>query len=226
MYDLDKLESFKSLFSSNQKLVKRDVTGIISIGMSVLSFFTQYQMSNTLDSMKTRQNLFARQLVSVTNTSAKNYKNAKLLRGATELMETDILSLRQINRLEALILRTQSESRSLFAGLEALLSGRLSLLLVSEKEVSREFYSFRAACLDKDFMPLFPDSMQVFQVPASFMYEDGIIQAVVNLPIVPVKFSDPFVVYRYRPVPVLLGGRLAMVTASSDLVALSPDYSS
>ena len=159
MYNLDKLESFKSLFSSNHKLVKRDVTGIISIGMSVLSFFTQYQMSNTLDSMKTRQNLFARQLVSVMNTSAKNYKNAKLLRGATELMETDILSLRQINRLEALILRTQSESRSLFAGLEALLSGRLSLLLVSEKEVSREFYSFRAACLDKDFMPLFPNSI-------------------------------------------------------------------
>ena len=99
------------------------------------------------------------------------------------------------------------------------------MLLVSEKEVSREFYSFRAACLDKDFMPLFPDSMQVFQVPASFMYEDGIIQAVVNLPIVPVKFSDPFVVYRYKPVPVLLEGRLALVTASSDLVAISPDYS-
>ena len=76
MYDLDKLESFKSLFSSNHGLVKRDVTGIISIGMLVLSFFTQYQMSNTMDSMKTRQNLFARQLVSVTNTTAKNYRSA------------------------------------------------------------------------------------------------------------------------------------------------------
>jgi hypothetical protein len=110
MYDLDKLESFKSLFSSNHGLVKRDVTGVFSIGMSVLSFFIQYQMSNTMDSMKNCQNMFARQLVSVTNTSAKNYKNAMLLRGATELMETDILSLRQINRLEAHILHTQSES--------------------------------------------------------------------------------------------------------------------
>lgn len=225
VYDMDKLGGFSRLFSARQRLTKRDFSGLLSMGLSVLSLFTQYQMSSTMNEVKSRQNLFARQLISVTNTTAKNYKNAKLLRGAVDLMESDILTLRQINRLESLLLRIQSESQSLFAGLEALMSGRLSLLLVDEKEVAREFQSFKEACLEKDFAPLFADSMQVFQVPASYTYSAGIVQVVVDLPIVPVKFSDPFVLYRYRPVPVLLGKQLALVTADSDMIALSADYS-
>ena len=55
------------------------------------------------------------------------------------MLEANILSLGHVSKLEAVVLAVVEEVQQFFSGLDDLLSGRLTLSLVSEEVVSNEF---------------------------------------------------------------------------------------
>ena len=81
----------------------------------------------------------------MSNASALNSQNIRRLHGALFMLDANILSLSHVSKLQAVVLSVVEEVQEFFSGLDDLLSGRLTLSLVSEKVVSSEFMEFRAA---------------------------------------------------------------------------------
>ena len=102
----------------------------MAVALSAAALYDVEELRGTVDQMKTRQNELVRQLVSVSNASALNSKNIRRLRGVLVMHEANILS-----KLEAVVLSVMEEVQEFFSGLDDLLSGHLTLSLVSEKDV-------------------------------------------------------------------------------------------
>ena len=93
----------------------------------------------------------------MSNASALNSQNIRRLRGALVMLEANILSLSHVSKLQAVVLSVVEEVQEFFSGLDDLLSGRLTLSLVSEKVVSSEFMEFRAAAQKQGYDSVFPE---------------------------------------------------------------------
>ena len=81
--------------------------------------------------------MLVRQLVSVSNATIATAKNVWKLEGTFHMIENNVLGLRHVATMEAVELRIEEEVNGFFNGLDDLLSGRLTLSLVSES-----FYFF------------------------------------------------------------------------------------
>ena len=119
----------------------------MAVALSAAALYDVEALRGTVDEMKTRQNELVRQLVSVSNASALNSQNIRRLRGALVMLEANILSLGHVSKLEAVVLAVVEEVQQFFSGLDDLLSGRLTLSLVSEEVVYSMFMEFRAAAI-------------------------------------------------------------------------------
>ena len=111
----------------------------------------------------------------MSNTSALNSQNIRRLRGALVMLDANILSLSHVSKLEAVVLSVVEEVQEFFSGLDDLLSGRLTLSLVSEKVVSSEFMEFRAAAQKQGYYCVFPEPAQVFQLLVSSYSRNGLV---------------------------------------------------
>jgi hypothetical protein len=220
-----RIHGYADLFNAQHTRQKRDVSGFVGIGLSIFSLFSDYQMHSTLSEVKNRQNLFARQILSVTNATITSVKNLRILKGAIDVIKADVTSLIHVLKLETAVTRMLGKTTSFFNGLETLLSGRLSLGLVSLPSVKEEFQAFVKACEAVDFTPLFKDYNQIFQLPVSFAVENGVVQILVSVPITPKSMQDSFSLFRYRSLPVLVSGHLVRLRSDTDMIAFSKDYS-
>ena len=127
--------------------------------------------------------------------------------------------------VEAAVLQISSMAGKLFRGLEELMAGRLSFDLVHDEEVRREFRELRSAAFNKGYEVVFPSPSQVFQLPASFLAENGKVHVVVDVPIVPIRHFNDFDLYHYHSVPFLLGNQLVRVRSTDSLLAVNKDKS-
>ena len=197
----------------------------MAVALSAAALYDVEALRGTVDEMKTRQNELVRQLVSVSNASALNSQNIRRLRGALVMLEANILSLGHVSKLEAVVLAVVEEVQQFFSGLDDLLSGRLTLSLVSEEVVSTEFVEFRAAARKQGYDSVFPEAAQVYQLSASFYSRNGSVFILVPVPIIPVKESGEFDLYKFTPLPVLVGRHLLQLSGDSDFLAISKDKS-
>ena len=91
------------------------------------------------------------------------------------------------------------------------MAGRLSFDLIHDKEVRWEFRELRLAAFDKGYEVVFSSPSQVFQLPASFLAENGKVHIIVDVPIVPIRHYKDLDLYYYHSVPFLLGNQLVRV---------------
>ena len=133
--------------------------------------------------------------------------------------------MEQILEVEAAVLQISSLADKLFRGLEELMAGRLSFDLIHDKEVRREFRELRSAAFNKGYEVVFPSPSQVFQLPASFLAENGKVHVIVDVPIVPIRHYNDFDLYHYHSVPFLLGIQLVRVRLMDSLLAVNKDKS-
>ena len=104
------------------------------------------------------------------------------------------------------------------------MAGRLSFDLIHDEEVRREFRELRSAAFSKGYEVVFPSPSQVFQLPASFLAENGKVH-VVDVSIVPIRHYNDFDLYHYRSMPFLLGTQLVRVRLTDSLLAVNKDKS-
>ena len=71
----------------------------------------------------------------------------------------------------------------------------------------------------------FPSPSQVFQLPASFLAENGKVHVIVDIPIVPIRHYNSFDLYHYQCVPFLLGNQLVRVRSTDSQLAVNKDKS-
>ena len=57
--------------------------------------------------------------------------------------------------------------------------------LVSSKVAKREISDLKTATFNSGFELVFQDFSQIYQLPASYMAEEGVISVVVDIPMVP-----------------------------------------
>ena len=133
--------------------------------------------------------------------------------------------MEQILEVEAMVLQISSMADKLFRGLEELMAGRLSFDLIHDEEVRREFRELRSAALNKGYEVVFPSPSQVFQLPTSFLAENGNVQVVVDIPIVPIRHYNNFDLYHYHSVPFLLGNQLVRVRSTDSVLPVNKDKS-
>ena len=109
-----------------------------------------------------------------------------MLKGAIDIMRANMTSLSHVFKLETAVMSMLRRTSSFFKVLEVILSGRLSLGLVNMDSVKKEFSDFIEACSAVGFRPLFDNHNQIFKLPASFVGEDGIVQVLISLPLIPI----------------------------------------
>ena len=109
--------------------------------------------------------------------------------------------MEQILEVEAAVLQISSLADKLFRGLEELMAGCLSFDLIHDEEVRQEFGELRSAAFNKGYEVFFPSPLQVFQLPASFLADNGKVHVIVDIPIVPIRYYNDFNLYHYHYVP-------------------------
>jgi hypothetical protein len=221
-----KLAHYEGVFASSEGVSrgKRDAGSLLSLGLSCLSLFTGWQMSSTMDDIKTRQNLFAKQLVAVTNSTVRTGKDLKKLRGAMDMVVSGQSDLRELSSLESVFLSINEEADSLFGGLDILLSGRLSPRLLHSSDVKEKFQNIISVVTSAKYRLIFPDLHQIFQLPASFYTLGGCLFALVQVPMEPVGTPE-MSLYKHSQVPVFAGGHLVRIMGKSSFLAISKDNS-
>ena len=222
---LERLSEYQDTLSSQPFRPKRQIMGGVAIAMSAAALYDVEELRDTVGVMETRQNMMVRQLVSVSNATIATAKNVRKLTGAFHMLENNVLGLRHVATMEAVVLRIEEEVNGFFNGLDDLLSGRLTLSLVSESSVKTEFAELRQAAQAQGYDTVFPEPTQVFQLPVSFYVESGSVFVLVPIPIVPQKDSGEFDLYKFRPMPVLVGHQLVQLSSDSDFLAISRDKS-
>ena len=98
------------------------------------------------------------------------------------MLEANTLSLNHVSKLEVLVLSVIEEVQEFFSGLDDLLSGRLTLSLVSEKDVSSEFMEFHVAAQRQGYDSVFPEPAQVYQLLVSFYTKNGSVFILTPIP--------------------------------------------
>lgn len=77
---------------------------------------------------------------------------------------------------------------------------------MTSRFVHGEFKNLRSAVFDLGYEVVLPSPSQVFQLPATFLAEDGMVYVVVDVPIVLIRQNNNFNLYHYHSVRFLLGG--------------------
>ena len=76
---------------------------------------------------------------------------------------------------------------------------------------------FCAAAQHQGYDSVFSEATQVFQLPVSFYAKNGSVFILAPIPIIPVKESGEFDLYKFTPLPVLVGCHLLQLSGDSDL---------
>ena len=92
--------------------------------------------------------------------------------------------------------------------------------------MEEEFQALSAAAFKKKYAVVFPSSIQVYQLPASFLSFNGSVHLLVGIPIVPVSDFSNFGLYKYLSKPLLVNGTLLRLSEHNSLLAISKGKSS
>ena len=219
-------EEYQAFFADNGMIRhKRQLGAAIGIGIGLAALYDVEDLRGTVGQLQSRQNSLVRIMACVTNDTIRLTRNFNRLRGALIELQSVEVKMEQILEVEAAVLQISSMADKLFRGLEELMAGRLSFDLVHDAEVRREFHELRSAAFNKGYEVVFPSPSQVFQLPASFLAENGKVHVIVDVPIVPIRHFNDFDLYHYHSVPFLLGNQLVRVRSTGSLLAVNKDKS-
>lgn len=221
-----KLQHYKDVFAVgvDDNRGKRDLSSVLSLGLSCLSLFTDWQMSSTMDEIKSRQNLFASQLVSLTNSTVKTGKDIRKLKGAVDMIASRQTDLRELSSLESVFLSIDNESNNLFGGLDVLLSGRLSPRLLHGADVDQKFRKLVSSVASAKYRLIFPQLQQLFQLQASHYSHGDCLFVLVQVPMEPIG-APSMSLFKHSEVPVYVHDELVVVKGKSSFLAISKDNS-
>lgn len=204
---------------------KRQLGAVLGIGLSLAALYDVEDLRGTVGKLQSRQNDLVRLLGCVTNDTAKLTKNFNRLHSAMVQLETVDAKMSHILEVESAVLEISALAGKLFDGLRGLLHGQLSFELVYDKDVKEQFHALREAAFGAGFGTVFSSYTQIFQLPASFLAENGVVHVVVDVPLVPLQEFQEYDLLSFNSVPFLLGQHLVQVRPPTDLLAVNQDKS-
>ena len=200
---------------------KRQLGVAICIGLGLASLYDVKDLRGTVGQLQSQQNSLVCIMDCVTNDTMKLTRDFNLLREALLNLQSVEVNMEQILEVEAAVLQISSLADKLFRGLEELMAGRLSFDLIHDEEVRREFRELRSAAFNMGYEVIFPSPSKAFQLPASFLAQNGKVHVIVDIPIMPVRHYNDFDLYHYHSVPFLLGKQLVRVRSTDSLLAVN-----
>ena len=225
----EEIQDYMSLFLHGShrdgRRHKRQALAIAGLGLSVMSLLSQWQMRGTLGEIKDRQNLFARQIISVTNTTRAVIKDINRLKGMIDTLAVNLAQDKFLHQLQMTFQALEVDTTNFITGLETLMAGRLSLGLVDKRSAAKEMKLLKESCRRKGYVMAFDSPSQLFQLPVSFGADYETLYIIVSVPIIPVGHRAAFDLFRYRALPIFVDGQLIELQGEQDLIAFSQDYS-
>ena len=219
-------DQYQSFFSGNVATRgKRQLGAVLGIGLGLAALYDVEDLRGTVGQLQSRQNDMVRILGCVTNDTARLTKNFNRLHAAMVKMESVDASIQHVLEVESAVLEISGLANKLFSGLDGALRGHLSFELVHDQEVRDQFHALREAAFAQGFGTVFASYTQIFQLPASFLAEKGLVHVVVDVPLVPLQEYQEFDLLSFNSVPFLLGDHLVRVKPSTDLLAVNRDKS-
>ena len=164
-----------------------------------------------------------RQVVSITDDLGITVRNVNKLMGAIKMLRLHNLGQNQVISLESAIIEMTADSGRFFAGLDELLDNKLSMELVSDKSMRKEFGELKRDLAARSFDTVFDSHAQVYQLPATFRAVNGSVIVMVKVPVIPARDRDEYHLFQHLALPVSHDGHLVRVVAEGSLLAVSQD---
>ena len=155
------------------------------VPFSAAALYELHDLDSTIDEVKNRQNLLVRQVDSLTDDMAITVRNVRKLYGAIQMMKADAMSQSSIITLESAVLQMTGDSQRFFTDLDDLLDHKLSMELVDEGDMNKEFSQLQGALRNEGFETVYQSVAQVYQLPATFVVRNMSVIVVVKVPVIP-----------------------------------------
>ena len=222
-----KLHQYKKFFLgvSRERVEKRQALLFAGVAFSAAALYELHELDSTINEVKNRQNLLVRQVNSLTDDMEKTVRNVKKLYGAIHMIQANAMSQASIITLESAVIEMTSDSQRFFTGLDDLLDHKLSMEIVAEQDMTREFEELQHALREEGFETVFQSAAQVYQLPATFVVRNSSVIIVVKVPVIPNEDVDEFHLFQHLQLPVLHSGHLMEVFARDQMLAINKDRS-
>ena len=122
------------------------------------------------------------------------------------MMKADAMSQSSIITLESAVLQMTGDSQRFFTGLDGLLDHKLSMELVDEGDMNKEFSQLQGALRNEGFETVYQSVAQVYLLPATFVVRNMSVIVVVKVPVIPNEDVDEFHLFQHLQLPVLHAG--------------------
>ena len=169
--------------------------------------------------------MLVRQVDSLTDDMVKTVRNVKKLYGAIQMIKMNTMSQASIITLESAVLEMTGDSQQFFTGLDDLLDHKLSMEIVKESNMKKEFEELQYALRKEGFETVFQSVAQVYQLPATFVVRNTSVIIVVKVPVIPNEDVDEFHLFQHLQLPVLHAGHLMEIFARDQMLAINKDRS-
>ena len=161
-------------------------------------------LKTTVGEMESRQNILVRQMSGLTNDTLALEKNFLKLKGALEMIRSFELRVSHLFKIKGAIQQVTVLADKYFAGQSSLMDRKVSMDLVSSKVTKREIEDLKTTAFSSGFELVFQDFAQIYQFPASYMATEGVINVVVDIPLVPITDYGKFALYKHDSFPCCL----------------------
>ena len=102
--NMHKIEEYKSLFLRTSHRSKRQFLAGVGVVLGAAALYEVEAMKGTVNELVTNQNLLVKQMVSVTNATVLTVKNVEKLRGAVDLINAHVVTMKHVMTLEACVM--------------------------------------------------------------------------------------------------------------------------